>query len=271
MHPLSIFDFTIPSEAVEKQELINWLKDNTVNWAFQHEAGEQTGYRHWQGRIRLGKHNKKRLQTLITWASETLTNEGHWSPTSTRVACTKELFYSTYVTKDETRIDGPWTDADPEIPQYLIMGGWYPWQQQILASAEGDGSRRINVIVDSVGGKGKSTISGYIDASGKGVEIEELETVKDLMQFIYCMPDAKLYTLDLPCAARTTASIFIALEKIKKGKLYDTRYRGRKRWLKQQPAIWVFTNKKPNTKYLVRDRWAFWYIKEDGTLGRLTL
>ena len=73
--------------------------------------------------------------------------------------------------------------------------------------------------------------------------------------------------IDLPRAMRKSelGGVFTAIEQIKKGKLYDTRYRYTEWWI-DSPAIWVFTNVLPDLNSLSLDRWVIWHINDSKEL-----
>jgi hypothetical protein len=59
--------------------------------------------------------------------------------------------------------------------------------------------------------------------------------------------------------------IYTAIEQIKKGKLYDLRYKYKCYWI-DSPCIWVFTNREPDENLLSRDRWKIYEIKKQKLL-----
>ena len=94
----STYDFTIPKENIEKNELINKLRTLCDKWVFQLEKGTKTEYLHWKGRV----HTK--IRTRITnLIKNNITPSCHWSITSNN---SKGNWF--YVTKTETRIEGPY-------------------------------------------------------------------------------------------------------------------------------------------------------------------
>ena len=55
--------------------------------------------------------------------------------------------------------------------------------------------------------------------------------------------------------------MYSAIEMLKDGKVYDTRYKGKELRM-ERPRIIVFTNTPPKVRYLSKDRWNFWTIKD---------
>lgn len=67
--------------------------------------------------------------------------------------------------------------------------------------------------------------------------------------------------IDLPRAMNKDRlnGIYTAIEQIKKGKLYDMRYKYQEFWI-DSPNIWVYQNVDVDLDYLSRDRWKCWSI-----------
>ena len=247
---VAVWDFTIPEIRLDRERLIEELDRYAKRWAFQLEVGE-SGYRHWQGRCSL-KAKARKGPPIV---------EGiHWSPTSGGAKADEF-----YVMKEETRIDGPWTDRDPKIPrQVREIKELRPWQNDVLASADVWDTRTINCIVDEHGNIGKSTLVAYAGAHKLGRAVPIMESYKDMMRFVMDTPESRLYMVDFPRALSKsqTESFWAAIETIKSGYCWDDRYHFRERYF-DCPAVWVFTNKFPPRKMLSADRWKLWHVEEE--------
>lgn len=259
-----VYDFT-EKYGRKPEELINWCKKFNKKWGFQREIGEQTGYDHYQGRISLTK--KLRLAELI----KQYPIEGKWSLTS-EASC-GERFYE-YATKEDTRVEGPWTDKDVAlyIPRQIReITELLPWQNKVIEKIHQWDTRHIDVIVDKQGCIGKSILASYCCCHGMARKIPPLNNYKDLMCLTMCMPTAKAYFVDMPRALDKSKQeeFFSAMESIKDGHLWDNRYQYKEKWI-DSPNIWLFTNKMPNHRLLSKDRWRFWTVKE-GLLEALAL
>ena len=168
---LYVWDFTLTNK---DDEDVNILKDilisNCKNWAFQLEKGEETGFIHWQGRVSLRK--KKTQSSLISFfKNKEPFNKARFSPTVTE---NSKSF--NYVLKDETRIDGPWTDKDEikhETKQLKIFKTYekYPWQVKLEEMATQFDMRTIDLIYDITGNTGKSIFSEYLEYQGIAEEV----------------------------------------------------------------------------------------------------
>lgn len=262
---ICVWDFTCPVDALSWDDLKKWLRQNCKKYTWQHEKGE-TGYQHWQGRFSLKV--KERKNTLI----KKIIPSVHISPTSDE---NKDNMF--YVMKEDTRIAGPWSDRDKEIyipRQYRgLLECLRPYQQYIWDSYEIFDSRKINLIIDYTGGRGKSTIASLCELYERGIDLPVVNDAKQLIESVCDILMAKeervpgIMFLDMPRAMKQDKlrGIYTALEQIKKGKVVDLRYHYKEWWF-DSPQIWVFTNEKPKLKWLTIDRWVLWTITDDFSL-----
>lgn len=250
-NPCHVWDFTMPAEGINFDELVAFLKRKAKAWVFQLEQGEKTGYLHYQGRISL--KTKSRKGPVF---------EGghiHWSVTTNE---NKENDF--YVTKPETRVKGPWSDKDAYIPKQVREITLKPWQQYVLDDADRWDTRTINIIIDMKGGIGKSTIAIYAGSRGLGRMIPSMDSYKDYMRMVCDAPKSRLYLIDLPRSINKIGcgSFWSAIESIKNGYVYDDRYNFRECYF-DSPNIWVFANTIPEQDFLSRDRWKYWQVVDD--------
>lgn len=257
------WDFSLSStDTLSYIDIIKWCKDNCKKWCFQLEEGA-SGYRHFQGRINL----KVKSRSLIGQLHE----KTHWSITSKE---SSKDFY--YVDKCESRIEGPWRDTISEnldnedyIPrQVREITKLKNWQQQIINNASVWDTRFINIVVCYKGNIGKSTLCNYADSYNIGIWLPGIfNSAEDLINAVYGMKKSKLYLIDLPRAMKKQklSQLFIAIELLKDGYIFDKRY-SFKRIKIDCPNIWLFTNKTPNLKYLSSDRWNIWTINDNEEL-----
>lgn len=251
------WDFTVGSEKIKEDELKDLLKPLCKAWCFQLEKGNKTGYEHYQGRVSF---------KLKTRKGPILCPGIHWSPTSNE---NKDNTF--YVMKDETRIDGPWSDQDPEkyLPRQFRNIELYRWQKTILESAKLFDARKIDLIYDPKGESGKSTIASICEILHGGIDMPPLNDFKEIIALTcdICMErntrDPKIIFFDLPRALDKDHlnGLYSAIEQIKKGKLYDCRYKYKSWWI-DSPRCWVFSNHLPDTTLLSADRWNIWTINE---------
>lgn len=270
MNACAMYDFRISAEGLDSSAIIHQLKKFAKRFCFQKEKGDTTGYIHYQGRFSLiKKHRKCELLKMF----DIIPAPNYLEPSVNETYYRGEMFY---VMKEETRIEGPWDERIQEvyIPiQYRgLEGHLYPYQQTIFNSINQFEARQINLVYDKQGNKGKSTIAALCELLQNGIDVPPINDMKELMQIVCdeCYEKTRhpgSVFIDLPRALDKTRlyGIYSAIEQIKKGKLYDTRYNYRKWWI-DSPQIWVFTNILPDFNMLSADRWNIFTISKDKTL-----
>lgn len=255
-NPIATYDFTIAAHLAEKDEIVAVLEDLCKKWCFQKEEGEETGYLHWQGRMSL------KVKTRLTTLSKKFVKGAHLSPTYHQ-----NMGNDFYVTKEETRVDGPWKDDDAEAEEmpYQLEGmkTLYPWQQSIKDLAVTRDPRTVHMIYDNEGNKGKSSFVLAMMWMKLGRKLPFVNDYKDMMRMVMDMPTSNCYFIDIPRAIQKDKlfQLFAAIEEIKGGYAYDDRYKFREK-IFHAPQVFVFTNRFPDTSLLSADRWKFWEIKD---------
>lgn len=256
---LYVFDFTLSNVVCDSHiDLSNALRAWCKKFVFQQEVGD-SGYVHWQGRVSLIK--KRRLNELINRIpKESILSKCHWSVTS--AACKDDTFYCI---KEDTRVNGPWKDTDPVIvltDDVKAIRTWRPWQEDVMREIKGPvNTREINVVIDDVGNKGKSILIKYLDQNNIATYIPPMSLCEDMLQACMCLPKTGCYVINLPKAMRKEKlnQLYMAIETIKDGYLYDKRYSYKRMWI-NAPHVWVFTNKMPDRLMLSNDRWNLYGI-----------
>jgi len=255
-----LWDFTAPANlpGISKDGIINNLALHAKMWAFQLEAGAESGYAHFQGRVSLNEKTRNPRNVLPAGV--------HWSPTST--ANGKSF---SYVLKEDTRVDGPWSNQVAEAPPpgpprqiaFLNEENMYPWQKQIVASAKEFDSRVVDIVVDKKGCQGKSVIKTFIGFNKIGRPVPFVNDYRDIMRMIMGTPASPMYLIDIPRAIdkKHLFQLFAGIESIKDGYAYDDRYTFKEMYF-DSPRVWVFTNVDPDPALLSRDRWRVWCIND---------
>lgn len=254
--PIFHYDFTLPKDDYTHTDVIKLIYPSIVKkYCFQLEQGD-SGYLHYQGRISLIK--KRRLNEILKLIKPVL-DKIHLSPTSNN-----GLDENFYVTKEDTRIEGPWKNTDEVIyiPRQIRGIELRPWQKSLIEkSAEWD-TRNINIIHDTEGNIGKSTLVTYMGVHKLGRRIPYCNDYKDILRIVMDMPTASTYLIDMPRAINKDRlyQMYSAIETIKDGYAYDDRYSFKEKYF-DCPNIWVFTNVLPEVSMLSNDRWSYWEIK----------
>lgn len=271
----AMWDFRISAADLSQELVLADLKSIAKKYCFQLEKGEQTDYLHFQGRMSLiKKHRKTELMKMF----KNMPVPNYLEPTVNATYYAGDLFY---VMKDETRVDGPWDERVSEkyIPrQYRdMLSKLYPYQKQIFDTANVFDTRIINMIYCKHGGVGKSTIASVCELFANGIDLPPVNDAEKLIQSCCDICEAKQSRnpspifVDLPRAMNKDRlnGIYTAIEQIKKGKLFDLRYRYKEYWI-DSPQIWVFSNIEPDLSMLSADRWRVWTVNEKKELVKWT-
>ena len=267
MNQIRTYDITIKADGCADAERLQQYFDRECSkWVFQKERGEETGYEHYQCRISF-KKKMRQQQAIEKLQTELEIRAFKLTPTSKNCIRNNEEYYCT---KEETRIAGPWQNVDGDIDPYWRTATLRPWQQEIVTEMENyvPEMRKINLIVDTRGTEGKSFLTNYLRIHNRIYIVPPLSDYKDVMQFLMSIyTDNKPIFIDIPrgLAKRSYGEFFSAMETIKGGYLYETRYRGRDRVIRP-PAMYIFTNHYPDKNLLSLDRWNVKELKD----GKLT-
>lgn len=274
--PCCTYDFTASAELITLENLKSFLNNYAKKWIFQKEKGETTDYIHYQGRMSLKiKKRKNELINILKGLKDNL----H----TINVSITSNMNQDNnfYATKEETRIDGPWSNEDePDEPVYIprqyrgLMDTLKPFQKTILELMAIFCTRAIHLIYCPNGNKGKSTIAHLARLHHKAIVLPPLNDADRLLYTACNMAMAKKVResipifIDLPRAMNQERlfGLYAAIETIKQGYLFDTRNHS-KTWDMDCPSVFVFTNTLPELNTLMSmDRWRVWTINEKDEL-----
>ncbi len=241
--------------------MIKGLYPETLKkYCIQLERGD-SGYMHLQGRISLIK--KRTDAQAATHLRELGLQDFKLLYTSGEVA--KNDKHAFYCMKTDTRVEGPWKDDDPK-PKYIPrqirdIVELYGWQKTVIEISKIWDTRHVNMIIDKVGNKGKSTLVQYMRCNDLACKIPFANDYKDIMRMAFCMGEAKCYIIDLPRAINKEKlyQLYSAIEELKGGFCFDDRQVFRFRDF-DCPNIWVFSNCIPDPGLLSSDRWKYWQI-----------
>lgn len=260
--PIMRYKFTLGKEfCPDHKVLITFLKANCKKWIFQLEKGDE-GYEHFGGRFSLRK--KRRKSELVSQILQKREETSRmW--VAPEVTTNNDDFYDT---KEDTRIEGPWSDTDKEtyIPRQCreIMNNLRPWQQRIIDDVGIWNTRSINMIYDPTGGIGKSTFCTYMSASGLARQLPPVNDYKDLLGIVCGVPTSTMYLIDMPKAIKKDklGGLYSGIESIKSGFAFDIRYQYKEKFF-DCPNIWIFSNILPDLDMLSKDRWRIWEVDHE--------
>lgn len=252
-NPCCTYDITYPENRTTMGDLRTMFSTHCKKYSFQLEKGESTGYLHFQCRISL------KVKQRITAVIKGPLNIPGCNITVTSTANAGNDFYTT---KQDTRVDGPWTDQDkPVLKTVAKMTTLYPWQESLIHHVTIPNDREVHVIIDVSGNNGKSSFAKYMWTHYDAQPIPPLNQAKDLAQFTMGFSKKPIYIIDMPRAMKKKDlfELYSGIEQLKNGMVYDTRYHARFEYF-DEPQVIVFTNTMPKMRYLSRDRWKLWSI-----------
>lgn len=265
---LYIYDVTMKYEGFEDTAKVREdLRSIAKKWAFQIEKGEESGYVHYQ--IRLSLFKRKRVKEMEKLLFTIGWNNFRASPTSNNG---KKLDF--YVIKFDTRVDGPWTDKDPE-PKYIQKrfrkAKLRDWQHDLLdelIKMKEKGNDRNIVMVEDEGGEGKSFFRSWAYSTREDVVYlpSTLTSANEMIEFI-CSCGLKsgwegIILMDVPRATSMKHwwTLSAGLETLKQGIIHDKRYKA-KVLIIEPPQICCFMNHKPPEGVMTSDVFI-WYDKK---------
>lgn len=262
-----MWDIRYNADGVTPEMVINSLKGIAKKFVFQREISDG-GYNHYQGRISLIKRRRAAEHHILVKLFKELA-PNYIQPTSNPEFYTGEAFY---MTKEDTRVEGPWTDKDEkkvETTQIKMMLQWElrPYQKQLVEYATQFDMRGIELIYDPKGNCGKSLFSEYLEYMGLAEEVPPFRMMDDIFQWVATRPIKRCYVFDMPRGMKKDklADFYSGIEVIKNGVAYDKRYKADKiRFCR--PRVYVFTNTLPNFKLMSPDRWVVWQMTDDYAL-----
>lgn len=235
-----------------KKELGSFCK----KWCFQKEKGLESDLPHFQGQLSL-KTKLRKAELVKAFHPEW---NIYWSVQQ------DESKSSIYVTKEDTRVDGPWSDKDvpayvPRALRNLELKGWQQELRDALVQPGDD--RTVHIVLDKAGGIGKSTFCKYMSINHRAFTMPgTIGRGEDLMKLV-CnslkgVPPSQhvIFLLDLPRAINKNNwdQWCSVLEQLKNGHITDWRYQGENRWI-EPPAVCCFTNSLPPPDLFTSDRW----------------
>lgn len=158
------------------------------------------------------------------------------------------------------------SSEDTNEVREVRTGTLYPWQEALVNRVLAQSVRQVTVLYDPDGGIGKTWLSAYLFEKGLALCVPPtLDTVKEMIQYICSLyKNEDIIILDIPRSLKWSVKLSTAIETIKDGLLYDSRYTGKVKHIRGIKVL-VFTNHDPPRKMLSEDRWDVVEV-EDGCL-----
>jgi hypothetical protein len=266
-NPVAKYDFVLFNYE-DVDALKSWCKYVCKEWAFQLELTPTTENKHFQGYLNLKE--KMRKSTLVKKLPD------HLKEMSIRPLHDADGGdpIVKYVTKSETRIDGPWMSDNlkPKVnlgkrKKFEIteerkerwVKRWEetvlrPWQEKAAELLDNECPRTIHWIYNKEGNAGKSYFTAWAlnrhgavpIGFGKAADIKY--TVSNFPSKAYIFDLARNATVDM-------GEIYNALEDIKNGTFLSKSY--------CNPSMLVFSHHTPDFASMSADRWKIWTIVDD--------
>lgn len=248
------FDFTLFDETNER-EIRKTLNTYCKKYCFQLEKGEKTDKLHYQGRFSL-KIRKREGECAKQFRN-------HWNSFRISITSNENKNNNFYVMKEETRIDGPFTDQNEYyVPKDVAkMTELRPWQKSLTDMLKTYDERTIDVVIDETGNRGKTSISRFMAILHNAGYMPFINDYKDLMRMAFDLGPRETYLVDLPRAIdkKKLQMLFAGIETLKSGYCQDDRFSFKQRFF-DRPRICIFTNKFPDLDNLSQDMWKLWKV-----------
>lgn len=249
-------------------KLKSFLNVEATEGIFQLEKGTKKRKLHYQGVFTLSGKRQSKLGVLKLFQDRFIGQCAGLtlSPVHSRSAV------ENYVTKKESRVDGPFYVGKNEKYDEKMSGlELRDWQEKLFQMFTGllgpiFQNRKIVLVVNEVGGAGKSFFVKWLRIGQKKLVARKLpvSSVDRLTSAVFMISksvDVDLYTIDLPRTISENLSLtdlFHTLEEIKNSYLVDTMYGRYNEAIFNPPQIVIFTNMKFEDlrKYMSPDRWV---------------
>lgn len=263
-------DWTIKLENFSNEvrdQFKKWCETNCREWCFQFEEGSLTHMKHIQARIvlkektripQIGGHLKSILKAPMARGS--MTAKVNWSNYD-------------YVTKDHTRVDGPWRYNDPDEKIYADVKDLVlvPWQQMLLDYIMSPvHPREIMTIVDLIGRHGKSTFIKWLRYKKLAIQIMATSRIEDATACVFAKNkqhcNCYIFDIQRSVTKKELDALWASVERIKNGVIAEARNTYRDVEI-PAPHIIVFLNQMPNEAHLSDDRWQIIDISNEEQLN----
>lgn len=235
-----VYMFTCPYSKHVWLSLQDWLQEqDSHKWVVAKETGKG-GYRHIQARFAVAELKDERWDEVKRRFPGAHIEEAsnNWE---------YERKEGRYLTSEDT----------PEIRQQRF-GKLWPTQKLAISILESTSDREIMVWVSHEGNEGKSWLVGHLYEVGKACIVPPtIDTVKGMMQWVASAYRGEPYiVIDIPRSWKWSEQLYVAIESIKDGLVYDTRYTARLKNIRGVKVM-VMTNNDPKLDKLSIDRWVF--------------
>ncbi|QDM14413.1 replication-associated protein [Porprismacovirus porci19] len=239
---MQAYIMTVPRTVHRRALMIMIEMNDCKKWVIGKETGKN-GYEHWQ--IRLETSNPD----FFEWVKDHIPN-AHVEKAE------KGVDECGYETKEGQFVRS--SDRTENLIQRY--GEFRPNQKRALQALQATNDRQVVVWYDETGNVGKSWFTGALWERGLAyVTPPTIDTVKGLIQWVAsCYIDGgwrPYVIIDIPRSWKWSEQLYSAIESIKDGLIYDTRYHSRMINIRGVKIL-CMTNTMPKLDKLSKDRWA---------------
>ncbi|QIR82261.1 replication associated protein [Chicken smacovirus mg2_55] len=236
------FIMTIPQTVPKKALRIMIDVNDCKKWIIGKETGKN-GYEHWQIRIETSNDG------FFEWCK-------HHIPSAHIEEAQQGVDECLYERKEGQF----WTSSDRPETLLQRFGAMRPAQKRALQALQSTNDRQVVVWYDAGGNVGKSWFCGALWERGLAyVTPPTVDTVKGLIQWVAsCYMDGgwrPYVIIDVPRSWKWSDQLYCAIESIKDGLIYDTRYHSRMINIRGVKVM-CLTNTMPKLDKLSQDRWC---------------
>lgn len=274
-NPTNWFTGRISFDGADVHNIIEeGLKNNIKirHWWFQTEIGENK-QKHWQ--ITWQCKKKGRKTEFKDWFVN-LIKKVEGLPVYYLEPCAKDKGKHAvyYVTKCDSRINGPWSDVPIYTGKDLkCMETPFPWQKSILDKLKTEADDRSLIwIYDNKGCNGKSKLFKYLGFN-KLASLMKVDNADRLSSIICSRGPQPAYLVDIPrtvCAKKSMSSVYEVLESLKDGYCFSCMFGKEQELYMDSPWVIVFANIPPEISRVTNDRWQVFEIDDTRRLKKLS-
>nr|WCR62193.1 MAG: replication associated protein [Smacoviridae sp.] len=232
---------TIPRSVSKRALRIMTEMNDCKKWVIGKEVGKN-GYEHWQVRIETSNDG------FFDWVKQHI-------PTAHIEKAEHGVDESVYERKEGKY----WGYSDRTEVLVQRFGRLRKPQEAIIEALESTNDREVVIWYDEGGNVGKSWLTGALWERGLAYYCPPtVDTVKGMVQWVAsCYMDGGFrpyIIIDIPRSWKWSEQLYVAIESIKDGLVYDTRYHSRMINIRGVKVL-VLTNTLPKLDKLSKDRW----------------
>ena len=157
-----------------------------------------------------------------------------------------------------------WEVWRPEFD--YVKQNWEVWMEQVQSMTDEKG-RTIEIVLDEDGNHAKTAFAMLMSYEHRAVYCPPFDKGRDLINFVLQCRSSPWYILDMPRAFEFTKDWACAVEQLKNGYVYDSRYSFKDKMLPCRPRVTLLVNTLPEYEtYFSKDRVLPFRITPQGYL-----